>query len=979
MTKIRYLLPLMLLCIGIAVTAPGVAGALNSNFSPVVEALTGEAVIQSGAGETEKAAAVGALINPYDTIQTDEKAKLLVTWNNNLQSSLGEVSSVFYSPDDNDAMRIEMLEGVVRTVRERATGEGPTDFLVRTPTAKIQPDSVYEPTDIIVEVYDPSTTTVTVLSGRVKVTNLTSNSNRIVDACRTVFVSSDQMGLDVSTSKPDLVANLIEVTTMPDTNMATSANACGVTELQATPSGSVGQAVTEPLYYVDETQFDDYSYPETEFQVTAPAASGEDWVVSSPLYGSLYVPVPADYGVVPEWAQGFAQYYFMQQVLNVNNTYITRIRAKQVQLNNLIFVSKRAGNLRVAARARQELRGLRRQERLTAGRVDRLRKRVRNLENSGPLQRHPKLTNIVSNELEQTKRGKNRRTIENFEANIEKNQLAQDRLGNVADRQTRRLRNRLAREADPAKKQALRNQLDQISDNARRGKIAIPADQESLKDATRQLAHAKDPTKREHVRERLLTELNKVAPESPQANVLNEDTLQALRRDIRQRKNAMAAPDDVEAKLSGIADTIKRHPELTAGVGAVTGAALLNRKRDRAPETPLLHSDGPTRGKRPDESPSNRDAVIGSPSGSPEQSASERREERRSNRLNRAGADLPRNMSREALMRRQAQDALSGSVSPSLSNDRADRRAARVEALRRMQMERRSLGAFPRGTSPSARQEVREGLRNQREALRNLPDSLRSQGQRQVEQSRRTLREGRDQMERLNARRRMENAARLQEQTSVNERRAAQQERRRFQERRMQGLRQAEGAQQSRSEGQAQRQAEQAQRQAQRAAHVQAQKQAQRQAQRSQQLQAQRQAEQAQIQAQRQAEQAQRQAQRAAQVQAQKQAQQAQRSQQLQAQRQAEQAQRQAQRSQQLQAQRQAQQAQRAAQIQAQRQAQVQAQRQAQQAAMQAQRQAQRAQQVQAQRTQQIQAQRQAQIQQREAQRAARQGRHKRK
>ncbi len=184
---------------------------------------------------------------------------------------------------DGDRDTVQVIEGIVRV----ATGQSPRSiapYSVVTPVASIEPASFNEPVDFIVEVYDPSTTVITVVAGDLKVSHLKGGApmGTTVSRCQTVYIEEGKDRLEVMESSPDDVTRLVRSTTIPGA-IAVAADSC-VKDITVEPPPAVPRhaetapSVTyvypaTPDYYVED--WDEYDfYPYEEIVGTAAQAGG---------------------------------------------------------------------------------------------------------------------------------------------------------------------------------------------------------------------------------------------------------------------------------------------------------------------------------------------------------------------------------------------------------------------------------------------------------------------------------------------------------------------------------------------------------------------------------------------------------------------------------------------------------------------------------------------------------------------------------
>ena len=94
--------------------------------------------------------------------------------------------------------------------------------------ASIQPESYDQPVDFIVESYDPSSTVVTVVTGRVKIRNLTvtPSTEQIVSSCQNVYIEEGKGKPEPLSVPPEDLKRLADASTISGT-IAANFDACG--------------------------------------------------------------------------------------------------------------------------------------------------------------------------------------------------------------------------------------------------------------------------------------------------------------------------------------------------------------------------------------------------------------------------------------------------------------------------------------------------------------------------------------------------------------------------------------------------------------------------------------------------------------------------------------------------------------------------------------------------------------------------------
>ena len=163
----------------------------------------------------------GDIVHIRDTIATNAHSKLLLKWKSGVLTSLGEQSSVLVSQREAQGGPVNVLnmtKGVLRVSKPRGCGKV-TPYRVTTPEASIEPLNFDEPVDFIVDVRSPTMSVITVISGPVRINNLSVAQPMVlaVSACHTVFVNQGIQQPKVFGSDSGTLGKLVNRTTIPGT------------------------------------------------------------------------------------------------------------------------------------------------------------------------------------------------------------------------------------------------------------------------------------------------------------------------------------------------------------------------------------------------------------------------------------------------------------------------------------------------------------------------------------------------------------------------------------------------------------------------------------------------------------------------------------------------------------------------------------------------------------------------------------------
>ncbi len=587
--KIRYVTIYALLVITLFVVE---APAQNTGFSSAsVGAVSGDARLIGDAGKDDIALSSGSAISPWRSVSTSNNSKLLINWGDSVLSSLGELTSVFYVPDqESSSFRVEMIEGMLRTVRSARPGSAAQNFSVQTPMAVIHPTSVHEPVDFIVELYDPSTTIITVLGGSIRVQNLEDKSERTFESCQNIYIAQGKNGFDVVNISQDVVGKLVSASTIEGTiNIQTASCSTAYAESYS-PVTVSAPSVT----YVEEPDILEY-YPYEQIQIVQPAYPGGEWVAVLPGIGRWFIPFPTGYDLSPAWVQVYIREAIFNQTIYADTVIVNNIRQRAREINNYIIVAQGSGNIAAANRARRELAHLRTRENLVSQRVDRLRKRVDRLQADRPGTRDANIVNVINNSLQSNKNSQIART---FEDRLQRRAEIDRNLARVTSKQVSDLRTQLAQERDPMKRTALRSELEQVRNNINQGKIPVPKNNRELAQTITGIAKADDPQQMRRLQNRLQREVSRIQPDD-QAEAITDNNVRSLQESVRKTDNP-EVKNQLSERLSNIQESIKSRPDLSTAIGAAVLGGAVGSKLAPGRQN-LLGDNQMDRGRRQDD------------------------------------------------------------------------------------------------------------------------------------------------------------------------------------------------------------------------------------------------------------------------------------------------------------------------------------------------------------------------------------------
>jgi len=569
----------------------------------VVGALEGEAGVSGDTGQELQRLDSGSAVNPGDAVFTEEKGKLLLRWDSGLMGSLGEFSSILLLPQDvgGPATDIQMTDGIFRLSADPRAGSRPIPYSVTTAVAYIQPESYDQPVDFIVESYDTGSTVVTVVSGRVKVTNLTVTPSReqIVSSCQNVYIETGKDKPDMLSVSSEDLRRLADASTITGT-IAANLDGCGAAvstlpppppRYAAPPEEEYGYAYPSmPDYYVEDWDVDDI-YPYPEIRVMEPSGPPGEIVVVVPGIGSLYVPV-SDYGdwvFDPGIVQVYAGTVFIERVIFFDRHYLRDCRRRQRELNNLIYLAQTTGNRNLLLDARRELDYLNVRTNWASRRIHRLEGRVAALQSdqkkfAGKLPRGLNLHDAISNSFNSPR---NLPVVQKLQDRVKTQLAVQNQLANVAGQEVAGLRARVAQERNPEKRLALRSDLDRMRADLAAGRLPMSAKQKDVRSLVKGLSQERDVDKRQKLETDLLGQLKKSGAQLP-AGALSPDKLAGLKQDLAKLPN-VAQRQDLEkrfAELQQSTDVRRQEVANTNKIEEITAQAV--KEKDSQKQRELL-------------------------------------------------------------------------------------------------------------------------------------------------------------------------------------------------------------------------------------------------------------------------------------------------------------------------------------------------------------------------------------------------------
>ncbi len=539
-----------------------------------VQALHGDANVTVDRDQEPTKLAVRSLIDAWNTVTTNENGKLFLKWETGMLNSIGGSSSIFLAPRETDrgpVDAIEMTEGILRVTRQSGKG-AVTPYMVVTPGASIEPADYDEPVDFIVEVHVPKTSVVTVVSGNVRVKNLTLNppAETVLSSCQTLYVDEGKPKLEALASSSEDLRRLVDETTIPGTIVA-NLEVCPVNSPQQRaeePRDSPGQRYAEssPSSNYD---FEDWEsrdvYPYDDIRVLPPEP-GVGCVVILPGVGRWIVPVGvfAGWRYDPSVMEVYCRHIVLDNMIYSDQYYLEDLRLRQRQFRDLVYLAQISGNRRMLWDAQRQLANVNIQENWTNRRLSGLEKHLGRLQQEQHkfARKLPSAANLfqaVSNSLNSPR---NLKVVQNFRDKMKTDLGVQNQLAGMAGKELTDLRSQVARERNPQKRLALRDELSKISKGVDQGKLPIPAKQPQIKQVVQRLTKEQDPKKIQNLQKQLGGLTKSDTPRT--ADILTQDNLASLKQGLDKFPNPQKR-NDLQAQFVQLQQSVEQrnHAVLT--------------------------------------------------------------------------------------------------------------------------------------------------------------------------------------------------------------------------------------------------------------------------------------------------------------------------------------------------------------------------------------------------------------------------------
>ena len=522
----------------------------------VVGAIQGSVAMTTDQDEGPTNLVSGGAVNAWNMVSTDEASKLLLNWNTGIISSLGPFTSVFMASQETDRGpldSLEMTEGILR-VANPTEGRQIPPYMVATPVAQVEPVNHDDPVDFIVEVHDPATTAVTVISGQVKVRNTTLKqpTETIVSACQNVYVDKGKSALDLAQLTSEDLTRLVEASTIPD-SMAL-ALACPTPTVQLPPPPP-SHAYVPQYEYEDWGSYDMYPYEEITF---FPPRPGVGCIVVLPGIGRWIIPMDVFVGwrYDPAVMGIYCRHIILDHMMHSDRYYLADIRLRRRQLHHMAYLAQLSGNTSLLLESQRKLADLNVRSQWASKRLKRLEGQVSAIEREQQKFAHklPKGKGVFKGIANSFNSPRNLAVARDFRNRINTQLTVQSQLANLAGKELKDLRSRIAREQNPRQRMALREQFAKINRDVAQGKIPIPAKEAQLKRMVERLTRERDPKKLQD----LQNQFNRVAKiQTPHtAEVLSQAKLTSLKQDLAKYPNRQKRLD-LEKQVSRLQRSVE--------------------------------------------------------------------------------------------------------------------------------------------------------------------------------------------------------------------------------------------------------------------------------------------------------------------------------------------------------------------------------------------------------------------------------------
>lgn len=580
LSRIRFLGGLAILC-SLMLMLPGLS--LSQGTPAVVQAVQGQAEVLPADYQDSVKLEQGAQVQPSGIVSTGKDSKLLLLWTDRLYASLADYSSLSFDSGDQRAVpHLQLIEGLARVTNSGLQPDG--DHMVSTPVATVRPADPNQPVDYIVEIYSPTTTIVSILSGRVEIVSRTGDSTTTgtYDSCRTVYLTKDKK-TEVTSIYAGDAEKLVGMTTIAGT--LPFAATCPVAVAQETQQAD--PVVTELRSYAPqyiENEYYDW-FPYDDFSVLPYESGG--YTALFPGIGSWFIPYY--YPISPAILKIYIGNYLFRKGIRFHEHHLADLRDRRHHLHRLMNVSSRAGDFRTLARTQNEMDRLRVQERLANQRLGRMQDRLGNVQTAAERfnRQLPQGSDLGRTLQTSFRSNRNTEVARNFENQLLNQARLEGRLSNLGQNQINQFTERLSNVRDPSQRLALRNEATNLRQNLLQGRIPVGPEQGQISQLAQRMSQTNDVSQRREIQSQLMNRLDRATANTRDAGPSERQELSTLRSEIG-RLNNPSLRRDLSNEISQLQRQIRSPQQRESNLLERTRSADIG--RPGAPLTPLDRS-----------------------------------------------------------------------------------------------------------------------------------------------------------------------------------------------------------------------------------------------------------------------------------------------------------------------------------------------------------------------------------------------------
>jgi len=575
----------LILSLLFTILATNLAFAGQEETAARVEAIQGTVWVTPGGEEEQKDLQQGGTVSPWDAVTTDSQSKVVLQWPGGLTAAMGESSSLLISPVEMEGRQVlgaQVIGGMFRFARSRTGSASMPPYLVSTPVAAIYPAVSNQPVDFTVEVYDPSTTIITAVSGEVKV-RMERGTDNLLRSCQSVIIQQGKEGFAPFTVSAGDAMKILDDTTMPGTIAADLGSCAAAAEESPPPPGTYesrgygapGYSVQDDYYYEDWDAWDFYPHG---FVVRPPIYPGGSYLVVIPGVGQIMVDIPVY--IEPAIVNVYIEQVFCRRGLGFYWDYLIGLRHRHRYAADMVAFARVTGNASLLARMVRQLDDLNLRARWANRRISHLEAKFNRFKGrdhafAGKIPPGVDLQNIVANSLHMPK---NRAVAQKFQERLNADANVQARLAALATDEMADLGKKISAQPNPLRRQQLREQLGGLRRELMSGKMLIPNKEKEVSSLGKKLETTDNPLKRSEVQTRLLNQLSRVG-QTPRRQVLDEGPeLASLKQDLTKVRDPQGR-QLMEKRLAALEQSVRANKEVQAKAEETKGQIEALEKR----------------------------------------------------------------------------------------------------------------------------------------------------------------------------------------------------------------------------------------------------------------------------------------------------------------------------------------------------------------------------------------------------------------